>query len=104
MIPYLPNAEKPKLKVTKRLNRYSRVFPDKYVEQFVGVSDKAFVHRRGQPVIENKETGQLTFIQPIIKQLDEELNDITDSLAIEKYAPPKTRDYKKIGESDSPTE
>ena len=27
----------------------SRVFPDKYVEQFVGVSDKAFVHNAASP-------------------------------------------------------
>ena len=75
----------------------SRVFPDKYVEQFVGVSDKAFVHRRGQPVIEDKATGQLTFIQPIIKELENEINNITDQIAIEKCTLPKNRDYEKIG-------
>ena len=75
----------------------SRVFPDKYVEQFVGVSDKAFVHRRGQLVIENKATGELIFIQPMIKQLEEQLNDIEDELAVAKCAPSKTRDYEKIG-------
>lgn len=75
----------------------SRVFPDKYVEQFVGVSDKAFVHRRGQLVIEDKATGELTFIQPMIKQLDQKLDDITDELAVAKCAPAKTRDYEKIG-------
>jgi hypothetical protein len=75
----------------------SRVFPDKYVEQFVGVSDKAFVHRRGQLVIEDKATGQLTFIQPIVKELENEINQITDQIAIEKCTLPKNRDYEKIG-------
>ena len=48
-------------------------------------------------MIEDKATGQLTFIQPIIKQLENEINDITDQIAIEKCTLPKNRDYEKIG-------
>ena len=66
----------------------SKVFPDKYVEQFVGVSDKAFMHKRGQLVIEDKTTGELTLIQPIIKQLENEIDQLTDQLTFEKCAPP----------------
>ena len=46
---------------------------------------------------EDKTTGQLTLIQPIIKQLENEIDQLTDQLTFEKCAPPNKRDYEKIG-------
>ena len=35
----------------------SKYFPEKYVEQLVGASDKAFLHKRGKSVIKDENPG-----------------------------------------------
>ena len=54
------------------LELVSKYFPDRYVEQLVGTSDKAFLHKRGIPVIKDKKTGKPMEVGPIIKKLEKE--------------------------------
>jgi archaellin len=58
-------------------------FPDKYIEQLVGVSDKAFLHRRGESVIKNEETGELESVDPMIERLEEDIAKCEESMAEE---------------------
>ena len=54
----------------------AKYFPDKYVEQLIGASDKAFLHKRGKSVIKDLETGELKDADPIIEEIEEEIEEL----------------------------
>ena len=66
------------------LDLCSKYFPDKYVEQLAGASDKAFLHRRGEMVIKDEQIGELKPVDPIIEQLEDEVLKVEDLIAEEK--------------------
>jgi hypothetical protein len=79
------------------LNLVSSYFPNKYVIVLSGMSAKALFHRRGVLVIQNKETGELEPIAPMIEPLESEIDDIENKVIDEMdKEPPKSRDKKQI--------
>lgn len=81
------------------LKLVSSLFPKKYVEQFAGVSDKAFFHRRGKMVLKNEETGYLEPIDLIIEALEKEKSECDLKLELEKDK--QKRDKKTLNENRS---
>lgn len=73
------------------LRLVSSLFPRKYVGQFAGVSDKAFFHKRGKMVIKNEQTGELTFVEPVISKLEREMGECETAIEIEKDSPLNAR-------------
>jgi hypothetical protein len=78
------------------LNLVSSYFPNKYVIVLSGMSAKALFHRRGVLVIQNKETGELEPIAPMIEPLETEKDDIENKLIDESGKEAKERDKKQI--------
>ena len=66
-------------------------FPSKYVIVLSGMSDKAIFHREGMMVIEDRETGQVQPISPILKELKNQIKEPETFIAIEKAKEPKLR-------------
>jgi hypothetical protein len=81
------------------LTLVSDYFPNKHVLPLTGASDKAFQHKDGIMVLENKETGELTEVDPIISKLRTEILDIEEQLEAEKSKEKKdkncVRQFKK---------
>ncbi len=78
------------------LNLVSSYFPNKYVIVLSGMSAKALFHRRGILVIQNKETGELEPIAPMIEPLEAEKDDIENKLIDESGKEAKERNKKQI--------
>jgi hypothetical protein len=78
------------------LNLVSSYFPSKYVIVLSGMSSKALFHRRGILVIQNKETGELEPIAPMIEPLESEIDDIDNKIIDEMDKEAKLRDKKQI--------
>jgi hypothetical protein len=78
------------------LNLVSSYFPNKYVIALSGMSAKALFHRRGSLVIQNKQTGDLEPIAPMIEPKQAEIDDIENKLTDESNKEPKHRDKKQI--------
>lgn len=70
------------------LNKVASVFPDERVIILAGASDKAILHRHGKMVIKNEETGALEDVEPIIDNLEEELETLE---SVEKKQQDKTK-------------
>jgi len=66
------------------LNKVSEYYPDQHVLALSGVSDKAFQHRDGIMVLEDKQTGELTEIEPIINALHLEISETEQRIEDEK--------------------
>jgi hypothetical protein len=81
------------------LKLVSSLFPKKYIEQFAGVSDKAFFHRRGKMVVKNEKSGKLETVELAINVLEEEKSECEVKIAVEKDNDPKRRDKKVIREN-----
>ena len=73
------------------LDLCSKYFPDKYVEQLVGASDKAFLHRRGELVVKDEETGELKALEPMIDLLQQEIETLGDQINEEKTKKPSNK-------------
>lgn len=77
------------------LTLVSDYFPNKYVLTLVGASDKAFQHKEGIMVLEDKETGELTEAEPIISKLRTEILDIENEIEAEKSREKKDKNVIK---------
>ena len=75
-------------------------FPDKYVEQLVGASDKAFLHRRGMAVVKDEETGEIQLLDPLIDALEQQIGTLGERIDEEKSKTPsdKVAIKKYVGE------
>jgi len=62
------------------LNKVSEYYPDQDVLALSGVSDKAFQHKEGIMVLEDKQTGELTDIEPMINDLRLYIVDLEEKL------------------------
>ena len=81
------------------LDLCAKYFPDKHVEQLVGASDKAFLHRRGELVIKDEETGELKALEPIVDLLEQEIGTLGDLIDEEKARSPSNKStIKKFAE------
>ena len=78
------------------LNKVSEYYPGKHVLILTGASDKAFQHKEGIMVLENKETGELTETEPIISKLREEIDDLKYQKDAEKSKEAKSRNKELI--------
>ena len=83
-IPHNVNSKDPGAGKNYLLDLVAKYFPDRYVEQLVGASDKAFLHKRGKSVIKDKDTGELKDADPIIEQLEEEIEELQLQIQIER--------------------
>jgi hypothetical protein len=81
------------------LNLVSRYFPNQYVLPLSGMSDKALFHRKGELVIQDKQTGQLVPIEPVINDLKDEIEELEDDIQLELGKDPKTRNKKVVKEN-----
>ena len=57
-------------------NKVASYFPDKHVLVLGGFSNKAFQHKQGELVIKDKETGELKPVEPLIEELNDELEQL----------------------------
>lgn len=73
------------------LDLCAKYFPDKHVEQLVGASDKAFLHRRGELVVKDEETGELKALEPIVDLLEQEIGTLGDLIDEEKARKPSNK-------------
>jgi hypothetical protein len=96
-IPHIVNSKEAGVGKSYLLNLVSSYFPNKYVIVLSGMSAKALFHRRGVLVIQNKQTGELEPIAPMIQPLESEIDDIENKVIDEMDKdPPKLRDKKQI--------
>lgn len=58
------------------LNLVGDYFPTKHVMLLAGASAKALLHRQGVMVIKDADTGELRPVEPIIEELEEELEGL----------------------------
>ena len=66
------------------LNKVSEYYPDEHVLILTGASDKAFQHKEGIMILEDKKTGELTEVEPIINNLRMNIVDLEQKLENEK--------------------
>jgi hypothetical protein len=81
------------------LNLVSRYFPNQYVLPLSGMSDKALFHRKGELVIQDKETGELVPIEPMINDLKDEAEELADKIQLELGKDHKTRNKRIVKEN-----
>ena len=72
------------------LDLCSKYFPDNTL-RLVGASDKAFLHRRGELVVKDEQTGELKPLEPMIDLLEHEIETLGDQLNEEKSREPSNK-------------
>ena len=61
------------------------------LSRLVGASDKAFLHRRGELVVKDEQTGELKPLEPMIDLLEHEIETLGDQLDEEKSRKPSNK-------------
>ena len=79
----------------------SGYLPKKYVVSLTGMSDKALLHKNGILVVEDEETGELKPLNPILKDIEEEIEELQVSNGkgeIDKDAKNRIRELEALSE------
>jgi hypothetical protein len=71
-------------------------FPNRHVVPLTGVSDKAFQHMEGTMVIEDKDTEELTEVEPIVNKLKKDIIEFEQGIEEQKLNEKQNKDKNLI--------
>jgi hypothetical protein len=77
-IPHVVNSKNSGAGKSYLLNHVAAFYPVKYIFTLAGISDKAIFHSDGPMVIEDKVTGEIKLLEPIINDLEIELESLQE--------------------------
>ena len=77
-IPHVINSKNSGAGKSYLLNHVAPFYPEKYILTLAGISDKAIFHSDGPMVIEDKVTGEIKLLEPIINDLETEVESLQE--------------------------
>jgi hypothetical protein len=77
-IPHVVNSKNSGAGKSYLLNHVAAFYPEKYILALAGISDKAIFHSDGPMVIQDESTGEIKLLEPIINDLEIELESLQE--------------------------
>ena len=75
-IPHVINSNNSGAGKSYLLNHVAQFYPEKYIMILAGISDKAIFHSDGPMVIEDEQTGEVKLLDPMIDELEAQIEEL----------------------------
>jgi hypothetical protein len=78
-IPHVINSKNSGAGKSYILNHVASFYPEKYIMTLAGISDKAIFHSDGPMVLEDRETGEVQLLDPMVDELEARMDELKEA-------------------------